>query len=190
METIPQDKVIVGIVDSLAGLRAVRVAVAQARSRGAELIAIRAYPEPRSSSTPFHDLTAATQLYGLSLSVPGGQAREEMDRRRRIAEQKAISEIRQTFGAALGGMPHDIPVQLLATTDRLDTALTSAVYGDGDLIVLAINRRPPRGFSRRAARRGCPVLLVPPHEFAHDIGRRRRIDPEAIIAAQENANGE
>lgn len=91
MATIPQNRVFVGIVDSLAGLRAIREAVTQTRSRASRLLAIRTYIEPSSDSTPLRSLTATSQLYGIGIHEISTIAREETDHRRRIAQEKALT---------------------------------------------------------------------------------------------------
>jgi hypothetical protein len=135
MATIPQTTVIVAVMDSMAGLRAIREAVAQARIRGARLTAISSYPEPRLDSAPYHELAIKYQMRGIALYDADSIAHEQISQSRHIAEHKAIDEMREKFDAAVGGVPRDIPVQMLATTDRLHASLISHVHGDDDLIV-------------------------------------------------------
>lgn len=183
-----QSRVIVGVVDSLAGLRAIREAVAQARNENAQLIAVGSFTEPIRDTTPFHGLIATSQVYGVGLYEVGAHAQQEMERQQRIARRNAIGAIRALFDKALGGVPPDICVRLVTTTDKIDMALVQAAHDDRDLIVVPMQRRLRRRFTRKVARLGCRVLLVPPHEFARNPVRRRRIDPESIIAAHEKAN--
>lgn len=180
--------VIVGIVDSLAGLRAVREAVSLARCRRAQLIAIKTYTEPLYDSTPFHGLLATSQLYGIGLHGDDTIAHEEIEQRQRIAESNALGEMRQTFETALGEVPRNIPMRLMTTTSKLDAAIISVVHDDRDVIVLPIDNVPPRRFNKRAARLGCLVLLVPPHELAHKVHRWHHLNPESLIAAHGKAD--
>lgn len=161
-------RVIVGITESLTGLRAIREAVAQARQRRVRLIAVRTFDEPKPLITPVRDIAAVAELYGLSASQ---NQENERDRQWQRAERKASAEIRQAFSDALGGMPRDIAVELSTEAGRLLPIVCATARREDDLIVLAVEKGPPR----KAIRADCPVLLVPPHEFARTVRRHHLV---------------
>lgn len=160
-------RVIVAITDSLTGLRAIREAVAQARQRRAQLIAVRAFDEPKPLITPVRDAIPVAALYGVS---PIGDSANDSDRQWLRAERKAVAEIRQAFTDALGSMPHDIPVELTAEAGRIMSIVRAIAARDDDLIVVGVEKT----WFRRAIRADCPVLLVPPHELARTVRRPHR----------------
>jgi nucleotide-binding universal stress UspA family protein len=183
-------RVIVGVDDSLTGLRTLRAAVAEARCRHRELFAVRAFPFP-----PDRDSERRAQLaYGLSglAGMPLGPSpswRQELVAR----EQQALSVVGHAFSQAMGGVPDQVRVRALAMPGAPGPVLVGTASGENDLLVvgtsLSARRRRPfrRSVSRYcAARAACPVLLVPPHEFAREAGKHRpwhRRELENLLAA-------
>jgi nucleotide-binding universal stress UspA family protein len=167
-------RVIVGVTDSLTGLRAIREAVAQARHRRTQLIAVRTFREPKPLITPVRDVIVTAELYGFS----GEKGESELDRQWQRAGRNAVAEIRQAFSDALGSMPRDIPVETSTDAGRLVPAVRAIACHEEDLIVLPVEKI----WLRKAIRAECPVLLVPPHEFARTFRRHRRTERMTVQA--------
>jgi nucleotide-binding universal stress UspA family protein len=147
-------RIVVGVDPSLAGLRALRLAVAEARRRGAALHAVRAWN--------FNPIWDASLCFWY----------EELER-------DAADTIVRAFEEAMGGVPQDIrvvPVTLRGTPAR---GLVDYARRDDDLLFVGCSRR--RGL-RALARQGtarecattarCPVVVVPPDAFARDACRQ------------------
>ena len=154
------DQVVVGVSAGLAGLHALRYAVAEARRQGAVLHAVRAC--------------------GFSPAWTGPDVE-------RIRAELRVEARRQTLAAfddAMGGVPGDITVQIDAISDRADRALVAAVRGPGDLLVLGMpGRRKSFWLFKACARHaGCPVVAVPaPHGLtAGDRRAGRRLVRELL----------
>lgn len=181
-------RVIVGVTDTLTGLRAIREAVAHARQRHTQLIAVRTFREPRPLITPVRDVVVAVELYGMSTQNDDS----DLDRQWQRARRNAEAEIRQAFSDALGAMPRDISVEMSTDTGRLVPAVRAIACHEDDLIVLAVKKT----LLRKAIRADCPVLIVPPHEFARAVRRHQRaqhltvqdILPEAEKTGRELAD--
>jgi nucleotide-binding universal stress UspA family protein len=162
MSASPGPRVIVGVDDSLAGLEAIRTAVAEARRRGAVLLAVRAWSLPSA---------------GLGPSLAASSAH--------LWRQDAVDRLRAAFDAALGAMPRDVAVQVLTPQGGPAPALVSVAVRDDDLLVVGVGRQ---GWLRRVlagsvaayclAHAPCPVLAVPPHALARQLGRRRLLVPD------------
>ncbi len=159
-------RVIVGIDESLAGLRALRVAVTEARSRGAELHAVRVWnfePAWRGS--------------------PAGWYRQ--------VEHEAEEVIGRAFDEAMGGVPEEIEVVTATLMGRPGRVLIDYAHGDDDLLVLGSGqrswwRRLFRSSTTRycAPRAWCPVLVVPLDGFARTAyreGLKRAVQRELPI---------
>jgi len=148
MELHEKPRVIVGVDGSLAGLRALRVAVREARARGGALHAVRAWPyEPYDGFT-------------------GGLWAREV---RRAAGEAIVDAFTQT----LGGLPPDIPVSGFVIAGRPGDVLVGYADRDDDLLVVGRGRHLlRRSVSGQCARQaGCPVLVVPADEFARTAAR-------------------
>ncbi len=187
-EESTRGRVVVHVQGSLAGLRALREAVTQARLRGGELIAVRTYDPPRASTAPMTFAWAANDVHGIG-SIRATMQREDAELRRQwtVCERQATSLMHQAFNDAMGGLPRDVRVRLTALPGRsghAGRALLSMAYRDDDLLVVAADRRRRifRRSTRRycAARASCPVLQVPPNELARDLGGRWRLWREAL----------
>jgi nucleotide-binding universal stress UspA family protein len=151
-------RVIVGVRDSLAGLRALRRAVAEARSRDAVLHALRAWTAPSAGYT----------------SLPRTWVPDFDD--------IALEEIRHSFDAAMGELPRDIDLRFVRVQGLAGPALVEYAHRDDDLLVVGIGRHNLAGrlFSRRVAayclrKAVCPVLVVPPDAFATAMSGRASI---------------
>jgi nucleotide-binding universal stress UspA family protein len=141
-------RVIVGVDESLAGLRALRLAVTEARRRGAVLHAIRVWNfNPAWGSTP-------------------GDWYQEIER-------EAADTLERAFTEAMGGIPGDLKVVVGTRMGHPGRVLVDYAHGDRDLLVLGCT---PRRWWRRLLRRSianycasqawCPVLVVPLDAFA------------------------
>jgi nucleotide-binding universal stress UspA family protein len=151
-------RVFVGVNDCLAGLQALRCAVVEARRRNAPLCAVRAWTIPY-----------AGQGVGL-----------------RAWRQELIDDAALTaygaFTTALGGLPGDLEVRVIAPEGAVARCLVELADRDDDLLVVGdcqrrglhrLRSRPVAPFCARHA--ACPVLVVPPPALArfspHDISR-------------------
>jgi nucleotide-binding universal stress UspA family protein len=154
-------RVIVGVDESLAALRALRVGLAEARRRGAELHAVRAW-------------TVGPRYYG------AGVAYLPPDEPKLAAEMVA-----EAFREAMGGPPVDVGLTVALPEGEPAGALVRYADRDDDLLVVGASRRRWGSTSGACARRArCPVLVVPPTEFARRVRRSvRRIRHE--VAALE-----
>ncbi|MBO0868140.1 MAG: universal stress protein [Micromonosporaceae bacterium] len=155
MQAQPAARVVVGVADSMAGLEALRVAVDEARRRGVKLYAVRAWRLPGN--------------------WPGAQMRQWSQEM--VAEETA--RLNEAFAMAMGGVPAEVPVELIVAEGVPGPTLVSQAIGEDDLIVVGTPTRG-RGWSvtgvaqycRRHA--GCPVLVVPPPSMAR-LGRPRAL---------------
>lgn len=168
-------RVIVGIHPSLTGLRALREATEEARRRGAELCAVRAYPPPHAA-TGF-DYTGTSGI-SATCGRPWAQSAAGLvwaGRRR-----EAGRTVSDAFDEAMGGPPPDVSVRMLTVDGRPHRALVRFASRDDDLLVVGASRRRVWWPFRRsvgrycATRATCPVLVVPPHEAAREMSGRVR----------------
>jgi nucleotide-binding universal stress UspA family protein len=149
-------RVFVGVHGSVGSLRALRVAVAEARARDAVLCSVLAW------------------------IPPGG---ELLDRRtpspnlRRLWAADARQRLRAAWQDGLGGVPDDLPVRLITEQGPAGWVLTSLADRPDDLLVVGTGRPAPvrralhRSVSRYCvARAGCPVLSVPLPPLARQLG--------------------
>jgi nucleotide-binding universal stress UspA family protein len=153
-------RVVVGVSASLAGLEALRYGVAEARRRQVALHAVRVW----------------------QVNVPwrGAEVRRWRDQ---IAEE-ALRCVSEAFDAAMGGLPRDIDVAVVAPHGRPDLVLTGIARDRGDLLVLGgRNGRRSGRLVRACTRRAtCPVAVVPPPALARGGGSKaaaRRLVREA-----------
>lgn len=162
-------RVFVGVDGSLASLRALREATAQARQRRAELHVVHVrQPEPTMPAMPF-----------LIPSIPDDSRRDgdPADSPDRAAEELILSCLRD----ALGALPPGLDVRWRVLVGRLPSALAALGCRDSDLLVVGTRggrrwRHPRRRSVSRycAVRARCPVLIVPQDEFARTAQRPRR----------------
>lgn len=146
-------RVVVGVDESLAGLRALRCAVEEARRRKAQLHAIRVWAFNGSTRSAY-------QL---------------------IEEHRgaAIASVESAFAEAMGGVPFDLDVVLqVVAGGNPARILVQSASADQDLLVVgasgdgALRRFLRRSVARYCAKKAaCPVLVVPPTAFARQAGR-------------------
>ncbi|WP_436656476.1 universal stress protein [Micromonospora sp. URMC 103] len=151
----PAPRVIVGVDRSFAGLAALRTAVRLARRDGAYLHAVRAWtfvPVWRPGTMPWlwqEDLARAARAY-----------------------------VREAFDAALGGVPHDVPVRLVAEQGYAGQVLVDHACRANDLLVVGSPRRGRFGggghVTRYCVTRAVvPVVAVPAPAWARADAIRR-----------------
>lgn len=147
-------RVIVGIDGTVAGLRALRLAVTEARRRDLPLHAVRA-------------LNTDTKWYA-GYGIPHDDWRRE-----------AAETIRAAFAATLGGVPEDIEVACEAVIAPPGRALVDYASRDADVLFVGTSqrnwlRRAFRGSVARycVAHAHCPVVAVPPDTFARVASSR------------------
>ena len=136
--------------DTLAGLQALRFAVAEARERGVVLRAIRAWEFNPS-------------WYGPDASP----------RQAELVDAAAMTMV-TAFREAMGGAPKDIVVEALVIEGAPAVVLADQARSDRDLLVLGRSRRRRFGSSRVDARcartAACPVVVVAAPILARDGG--------------------
>ena len=142
-------RVIVGVDNCLAGLHALRRAVAEARNRGANLYAVRCWTTG-----------AGTVAAGAALPET-----ELLD--------LATLEVSDALSAALGGPPRDVPLWVVAPEGPIGLSLVQLADRDDDLLVVGSCQRrslrhPLSGAVAKYCIRhaACPVLVVPPPALA------------------------
>ncbi len=163
-------RVVVGVDGSPASLRALWVAVEEARGRHADLVVVNA-PTILGRAMP-----ALSGGIGPATTVLAGTLTTEEAERGRLLIEDALIEL-------FGGHPGDVSISSLISDLSPVSALINAV-GPQDLLVVGRSRT---GFGRRllsasiselcAAAAPCPVLVVPPPEEpkrSYPRGRFRR----------------
>ena len=91
----------------------------------------------------------------------------------------ATAVVERAFAEAMGGIPCDVPVRTAAVLGPARTALIESVTREDDLLVVGASRRRwwwpfRRSIGRYCTHRAaCPVLIVPPHRAARELGGRR-----------------
>jgi nucleotide-binding universal stress UspA family protein len=155
-------RVVVGVSESPAGLRALRAAVEQARIRHRELLAVRAFDAPKERG--LQQSTAAATLPGYeSADLWSQTTRMTVDMR----EKDAARVIERAFEQAMGGTPDDPAVCATARLGRPGPILVDAAHLEEDLLVIgATTPQWRRQLGRSTARyctfyAACPVLLIP-----------------------------
>ncbi len=171
MNSSRHGRVIVGVSDSLSGLRALREATAEARRRRRELCVVRAY-------VALHN-TTRSDFFGLG---PGSERPWVQHGTYDVWEtsrEDAQRTITHAFDDAMGGPPADVYLRMVTLDGRPSPALVDFASQDNDLLVVGASRpRLRRPFRRSVgryctARAACPVLIIPPHEAARDLAREK-----------------
>lgn len=156
-------RVVVGVSQSLAGLQALRYAVAEARRRELPLHAVRAW------------------RYDAAWRGPDAQWWREI-------ANDALDYCYGAFEVAMGGVPDDLDVTVHALQGTHDMVLSGVADDPRDLLVVGSHNAPRwlcwlvRSVVPRVV---CPVTVVPPPEFARDgaaaLTRRllRAVDEQA-----------
>lgn len=142
-------RVIVGVNRSVAGLRALRVAVTRARDLGLELWAVRTW----ETDIGYGDLAL---------------------QRAQHARLRAEQHIVDAFADIAGGVPEALPVRSIATFGHPGPELVRMARRDDDLLVVGRGTRrrwtpSVAGYCTRHA--GCPVLVVPPDALGRECSR-------------------
>lgn len=160
----PYGRVVVGVNDSVTGLRALRLAIAEARRCGAPLHAVRAW-------------------------TAGGRLGSGMSPAQLETATRAGQVVRHVF-ADIGGEPADLTV-VVATLEG-SPGRTLVAYADqvDDLLVVgARTRRLGRSVARYCVTHAtCPTLAAPPT----DLARNHKQATSALrrdIAALERGGG-
>jgi nucleotide-binding universal stress UspA family protein len=150
MSTDTRARVIVGVDESLAGLAALRCAVAEARRRQATLMAVRVWSLPVDWPP----------------SPMGYQGYEDL-------AAQAEQVVRRAFASAMIEAPHDLDIQIAAVQGLPGPEMVRLADRDDDLLVVGsrqrtLLRRMLRGSTAIycAGHADCPVLVVPRHALA------------------------
>ena len=142
-------KVIVGVSPSLAGLEALRFAIAEARRREVPLWAVRAWmldAGPRARNVWQWEATLS-------------------------AEGRVLVE--ETFRLAVGQRPDDLDIAVRSPGGNAAAVLRGCVTCPSDLIVVGASRYKwlPGGVGRGVVKGAiCPVVVVPRPEMARMAG--------------------
>jgi nucleotide-binding universal stress UspA family protein len=146
-------RVIVGVDDSPAGLAALRWAVRFARSRGAQLVAVRVWELGMRRHGGHRG--PGTGRGHLVLSFPGAQQR------------KVAANLTERVLRAAGGVPDDLDVAIETPEGNPGPVLTGIATGAGDVLVVGSTRGRHLGrvvhgsVSAYCARHSrCPVTVV------------------------------
>ncbi|MFF0366891.1 MULTISPECIES: universal stress protein [unclassified Micromonospora] len=149
-------RIVVGVDRSFAGMQALRRAVQLARRDGTQLDAVRAW------------VFAPTWRPGTLT----WRWQDECDR-------AALAYLRTVFDTALGGMPRDVAVRLVAAQGYAGQVLVDHAHRESDLLVLGSPERGRLGRSRGHVTRYCveraavPVIAVPAPAWARAATIRR-----------------
>jgi nucleotide-binding universal stress UspA family protein len=149
-------RIVVGVGDVAKGVRPLMYAVAEARLRGAELHAVRAWRDRSQTG-----------------ALPGSWRQELAD--------AALQVVVEAFTLAVGGVPRDIPVRMIVKEGWPADALLEYADRDTDLLVVGASRHPrpwPLGANTagRCARRAqCPVTVVPPSALTRTAPVRKLV---------------
>ncbi|WP_084729526.1 universal stress protein [Streptacidiphilus neutrinimicus] len=172
-------RVVVGVSGTPSSLQALRTGLAEARRGGVPLLAVLAW---------------------LPVGVHGGYRHVPCPPPLREWEQEAEWRLRNAFDEAFGGVPEDLPVELLLIRGPAGAALVDAADREDDLLVLGSGPRewPARllhGATARycVSRAGCRVLTVPPPPLLRQLPRGLRhrlpappeLPPAAALAAPD-----
>ena len=155
MSKASERRIILGVDDSPSGLAALQWAVGQARSREAQLVAVRSWALGLPRHGGRHHRHVAYPRVVLFFNGTG----------QRAASAKVVCD---AFRAVTGGQPRDVAVTIRTPEGDPGAALTGIATHDGDLIVVGLEhmpgwRRTRRGSVSRYCRShaGCPVVVVP-----------------------------
>jgi nucleotide-binding universal stress UspA family protein len=152
-------RVVVGVDLSLAGLQALRFAVAEARRRGTSLRAVRAWQ-------------FGPGWYGLDVG-PHAAA---------LADEAAMT-ILSAFQQAMGGLPGDVRVDAQAIEGPAAVVLVDQASSADDLLVVGRSGRhlpgSPRVDVRCLRSASCPVVAVPAPVPSEVAALRRDLVSEA-----------
>jgi nucleotide-binding universal stress UspA family protein len=161
-------RVIVGVDGSLTSLRALRAAVAEARGRGTRLLVVHVR-RPAHANVPIG-------VFGIPEPTPwpGQETVCSLDHQAEAVIARCIDE-------GLGIAPADVVISFRVEVGRPDAALVRQVCRDDDLLVVGTcgRSRWTHPFRRSVGsycvgHAKCPVLVVPPDDFARAMRREHR----------------
>jgi nucleotide-binding universal stress UspA family protein len=155
MSKASERRIILGVDDSPSGRAALQWAVSRARTREAQLVAVRSW--------------------ALGLPRHGGRHHLHIVHPRVVlffsgAEQRDASAklVRDSFQTVTGGEPRDVAVTVQTPEGDPGAALTSIATRDGDMIVVGRNHAPGWWHAHRGSvsrycesHAACPVVVVP-----------------------------
>ncbi len=156
-------RVVVGVCRSIGGYQALRYAVAQARVRGAGLVAVRAF-------------SVAAPREALWRSALG---------------EAAVAEVAAAFTEALGEVPRDVCTQVVVHEGSPGPVLVASADREDDLLVIGGSgtHRLSRAWSATVARycarhAQCPILIAPVPAMARSRGAGRLARAVAFAAEE------
>lgn len=148
-------RIVVGVHGSLGSMQALRWAVSEARARHVPLVPVIAWVPPcgdaaeRTHPSPYL---------------------------RKVWQDIARKQLTDAFDESLGGIPDDLPLQLLVERGDTGPVLVDIASQPGDLLVIGAGRRNPVGRALRRsvgryclAHADCPVLAVPPSALMSEM---------------------
>jgi nucleotide-binding universal stress UspA family protein len=152
-------RIIAGVSGSLRSLGALRAAADEARSAGAELLAVLAWA-PAGGEVAYVRAPCPLLL--------------------RLWEQEACERLRDAFDQAFGGLPEAVAVRPLVVRAPPGPALVELADRRDDLLVVGYGGRSRLGCAVHGsvaryclAHARCPVLAVPPPELIRELRLRR-----------------
>ena len=152
-------RVIAGVSGSLRRLGALRAGVAEARSAGAELLAVLAWA-PAGGEIAYMRARCPLLL--------------------RLWEQEACERLRDGFDAAFGGMPEGVAARPMVVRAPPGPALVELADQHDDLLVVGYGGRSRLGYAVHGAvtryclaHARCKVVAVPPPELIRELGSWR-----------------
>ena len=156
----PGGRIIVGIDDSPGGQAALRLAVAQARSSHARIVAVRSW----ALGLPRHGGLRRRRLGPVHPHVV-------LHWDRTMQTEASRGFVSDCFVDAMGGTPQDVAVTVKTPEGEPGAALAGIATAEGDVIV--VGQEPPltirrmlhgsvSRYCRKHAR--CPVVVVPAEE--------------------------
>jgi nucleotide-binding universal stress UspA family protein len=165
----PIDRVVVGVGRSLGAYQALRYAVAEARRRGAVLVAVRT----------FHMANGEEGLLNATLLM-----------------RAAAEQVRSAFAEAVGQLPPDLEIDIVVLAGPAGSALVSVADRESDLLIIGgcgarrWGRLRTAATARFCARHAvCPVVIVPPTALARSgqadrLARHTARDVEDYLESQ------
>jgi nucleotide-binding universal stress UspA family protein len=156
----PSGRVVVGVSGTPTSLQALRAAVAEARRSRSQLVAVLVWTPPGGEIT-YRRAPCPPLL--------------------RIWEDEAAWRLRNSFDEAFGGVPEDVPVELVAIRGEAGAALLDVADRADDLLVVGAG--PHGGWARLfhgsttrycVGHARCRVLAVPAPELLAALPRGLR----------------
>jgi nucleotide-binding universal stress UspA family protein len=153
-------RVVVGVSGTPSSLAALRAAVAEARRSGSQLVAVLAWL-PAGGEIAYRRAPCPPLL--------------------RVWEDEAAWRLRNSFDEAFGGVPTDLPAELVVVRGDAADSLVQLADRPDDLLVIGAGARGTfarmihGGTARRCLGRSrCHVLAVPAPDLLRSLPWRRR----------------